>query len=151
MSIIESIGTEITSKQKELAVRKLEMEALRQQFMKASAVFIAQWYIVTAKHYICKDSQNTLRLGRDELSSMKIKLKALTDDAERIANEFLSDHSSWWHLGSSCEDGYASPYVQYGNKCPDIIDKPIRKALGILAVILEEYGYDVTVKGGSSD
>jgi hypothetical protein len=40
--------------------------------------------------------------------------------------------------------------VQYGNKCPDIIDKPIRKTLGKLGVILEEYGYDVTTKGGGS-
>jgi predicted DNA binding CopG/RHH family protein len=147
----ENIDTALTNEQKELDVRKLEMEALRQQFIKASAVFIAQWYNVTAKHYVCTDSQNTLRLSRAELSSMKIKLKDLTDDAERIANEFLSDHSLWWHLDPKGEDGYASPYMQYGNKCPDIIDKPIRTALGKLGVIFEEYGYDVTVKGGGSD
>jgi hypothetical protein len=147
----ENIDAIITNERKELEQRKSEMEAVRQQFIKSSIVFIAQWYNATAKYYVCTDSQNTLKLGKDKLSFMKIKLKDLTDNAEKIANDFLSDHSLWWHLAPKIEDGYSARYVQCGNKCPDIIDNPIRKALGKLGVILEEYGYGVTTKGGGSD
>jgi hypothetical protein len=149
--VAENIDTSITYEQKELDLRKVEMESLRQQFIKASAVFFAQWYNVTTKHYVCKNSQNTLRLGKDKLSFMKIKLKILMDDADKIAREVFSDRSLWWHLAPKDEDGCASPYLQYGNNCPVIIDKPIRKALGKLGVILEEYGYAVTTKGAGSD
>ena len=144
----ESIDTATINEQKELQSRKLEMEEVRQQFIKASAIFIAQWFNVTAKQYVCTDSQNTLELGRDRLSSMKFKLKNLTENAEKIVNEHLADQSLWWHLSFKGEDASASSYLQYGNKCPAIIDKPIRKALGKLGVILEEYGYDVTTKTG---
>lgn len=145
----ESIDT-TTNEPKELESRKSEMEDIRQQFIKASATFIAQWFNVTAKHYVCTDSQNTLRLGRDRLSSMKFKLHNLTENAERIVNEVLSDRSLWWHLAPKEEDGSAYPYLQCENKCPRIIDKPIRKALGKLGLILEEYGYNVTTKVGGS-
>lgn len=36
-----------------------------------------------------------------------------------------------------------------GSKCPEIIDQPIRKGLGKLGVLLEEYGYNVATKSGS--
>ncbi|MGZ4850941.1 MAG: hypothetical protein ACXV2C_06140 [Candidatus Bathyarchaeia archaeon] len=146
----ESIDAEITIKQKELDVRKLEMEDIRTQFIEASAVFIAQWYNETAKHHVYTNSRNTLSLGRDKLSSMKGKLKDLTQEAGKIANELLSDHSLWWHLMPKNENENPSLYVQYGNRCPDTIDTPIRKALGKLGVILEEYGYNVATKGGGT-
>ena len=152
MDTTENIEATITNKQKELELRKLELEESKQQFIKASAVFVAQWYNETAKRYVCTDPQNTLRLGRNELSHMKIKLKDLSDNAVGIANEFLSERSLWWHLAPKDEDNHSFSYEKYGNKCPDIIDKPIRKVLGKLGVLLEEYGYDVTTKGaGSSD
>ncbi len=138
------------NEQKELQSLVLEMEAIRHQFAEASAVFVAQWLNETAKRYVCEDSQNTLRLGRERLSSMKCKLKNLTDNAERIVNEVFSDQSLWWHLAPKDEDENSSPYVQQGNNCPIIIDNPIRKALGKLGVILEENGYRVTTKAGGS-
>lgn len=146
----ESFDTAITNRQKELESQKLEMETIRQMFIEASAIFLAHWFNITAKRYVCTDSQNTIRLGRDSLSSMKFELKNLTDNAKRIINEVLSDQSLWWHLDPKGADGNASPYLLCGNKCPEIIDKPIRKALGKLGVILEEYGYDVTTRTGGS-
>jgi hypothetical protein len=146
----ESINTSIANLQKQLEVNKLEMEEIRKQFIEASAVFIANWYNLTAKNYVFKDSQNTLRLGRDKLFSMKLKLKSLMDDSNKVANEFLDEHSLWWHFAPKMENNNISPYLQCGNKCPEIIDKPIRKALGKLGLILEEYGYSVNTKGGNS-
>jgi hypothetical protein len=146
----ESIDTIIAGKQKELEAYKRDMEAVRQRFIGASAIFIANWYTATAKQYAITSSENTLRLGKDKISSMKAKLKDLVANAEEIANEFLSDNSLWWHMNPAGKDGYASPYVQYGNNYPKVINKPIRKSLGKLGVVLEEYGYGVTTKAGCS-
>ena len=146
----ESVDTLIANLQKQLELNKLEMEEIRKQFIEASAVFIANWYSLTAKNHVLKNSQNTLRLGEDNLSSMKIKLRSLADDSKKIANEFLDEYSLWWHLAPKIENNNASPYLQFGHKCPEIIDKPIRKALGKLGTILEEYGYNINTKGGNS-
>jgi hypothetical protein len=149
--MIESIDTSITNLQKQLELDKLEMEEIRKQFIEASAIFIANWYSLTAKNYAFKDSQNTLSIGRDKLASMKIKLRSLTDDSKKIANEFLDERSLWWHFAPKIENNNSSPYMQCGHKCPEIIDIPIRKALGKLGVILEEYGYNINTKGGNSE
>jgi hypothetical protein len=151
LHMTESVYSSIDNLQKQLELNKLEMEEIRKQFIEASAVFIANWYSLTAKNHVLKDAQNTLRLGRDKLSSMKIKLRSLVDDSKKIANEFLDEHSLWWHLAPKIENNNASPYLQCGHKCPEIIDKPIRKALGKLGIILEEYGYNVNTKGGNGD
>ena len=146
----ESVDTSIANLQKQLELNKLEMEEIRKRFIEASAVFIANWYNTTAKNHVFKDPQNTLRLGRDKLSSMKIKLKSLMDDSKKIADEFLDERSLWWHFAPKIENNNNSLYLQSGNKCPEIIDKPIRKALGKLGLILEEYGYNINTKGGNS-
>jgi hypothetical protein len=148
--MIESVDTSIANLQKQLDIEKLEMEEIRKQFIEASATFIANWYSLTARNYVFKDSQNTLRLGRDKLVSMKIKLKMLTDDSKKIAKEFLNERSLWWHFAPKIENNNTFPYQQCGHKCPEIIDKPIRKALGKLGIILEEYGYNINTKGGNS-
>jgi hypothetical protein len=149
--MIESIDTSITNLQKQLELDRLEMEEIRKQFIEASAIFIANWYSLTAKNYAFKDSQNTLSISRDKLASMKIKLRSLTDDSKKIANEFLDERSLWWHFAPKIENNNSSPYMQCGHKCPEIIDIPIRKALGKLGVILEEYGYNINTKGGNSE
>ena len=122
------------------------MEEIRKQFIEASALFIANWYNITTKNHVLKDSQNTLRLGRGKLASMKIKLKTLIDDSKKTANEFLDDRSLWWHFVPKIENNNTSPYLQCGHKCPEIIDIPIRKALGKLGIILKEYGYNINTR-----
>ena len=88
-------------------------------------------------------------MGKDQLAQLKAKLKDLTDNAEKGANDFLSADSLWRHLSSKGEDYYVSAYSQFGSKYPEIIDQPIRKGLGKLGVLLEEYGYNVATKAGS--
>ncbi len=127
------------------------MQAISLQFIKATGAFFAIWYNSTAKQHAIKGSQNTLNLGKDRLIELKAKLKDLTDNAEKCANDFLSANSLWWHLSLNDEDISASAYSQYGSKVPKIIDQPIRKGLGILGVILEEYGYNIATKAGNYD
>jgi hypothetical protein len=42
---------------------------------------------------------------------MKVKLKDLTDDAEKCANDLLSGSFLWWHLAPKGEDAPVSLYV----------------------------------------
>jgi hypothetical protein len=149
--MVESIDLSITSEQEKLEKYKTEMETIRQQFIKVTAAFFANWYNVTLRNHIIRGSQNTLIQGKDRLSQLKVKLKHLTDDAEKCANSFLSAPSLWWHLSPKEGDDNVSAYSQYGSKCPKIIDQPIRKGLGKLGVLLEEYGYNVATKGGTYD
>ena len=52
-------------------------------------LFLLIWYNLTARHYVISGSQNTISLGKDQLAQLKAKLKDLTDNAEKYANEFL--------------------------------------------------------------
>jgi len=125
------------------------MQTVHQLFLKATGDFFANWYTSTAKHYVISDSQNTISLGKDKLAQLKVKLKDLSDNAEKYVSEFLSADSLWWHLSENEKDTFVSSYLQSGSKLPEIIDQPIRKALGKLGVLLEEYGYNVATKAGS--
>jgi len=125
------------------------MQTVHQQFIKVTGDFFAIWYNLTARQYVIEGSQNTLSLGKEKLTQLKIKLKDLVGNSEKCANDFLSSNSLWWHLSPNNEKISASAYAQYGSKVPEIINQPIRKGLGILGVLLEEYGYNVTTKGGN--
>jgi hypothetical protein len=127
------------------------MQAVRQQFIKVTGAFFAIWYNLTVRNYVIRDSQNTLSLGKDRLIQLKAKLKVLIANAEKSSNNFLSANSLWWHLSPKNGDNDVSVYSLYGSKVPEIIDQPIRKGLGILGVLLEEFGYNVATKVGSYD
>ncbi len=117
--------------------------------MKATGTFFVNWYNSTARHYVISGSENTLGLSKDQLAQLKVKLKELTDNMEKYVNEFLSTDSLWWQSPSKNGDNYFFAYSQYGSKYPEIINQPIRKGLGKLGVLLEEYGYNVATKAGS--
>jgi hypothetical protein len=127
------------------------MQTVHQLFMKATCAFFVNWYNSVARHNVIRGSQNTISLGKEQLAQLKVKLKDLTDNAEKYVNEFLGVDSLWWHLSQKEGDNFVSVYSQYGSKCPEIIDHPVRKGLGKLGVLLEEYGYNVTTKAGSYD
>jgi hypothetical protein len=118
------------------------MQTVHQLFMKATGDFFVNWYNSAARQNVIRGSQNTISLGKEQLSQFKVKLKDLTDNAEKYVNEFLNVDSLWWHLSPNEGDNFVSAYSQYGSKCPEIIDHPVRKGLGKLGVLLEEYGYN---------
>jgi hypothetical protein len=146
---IDNIDLAISIEQEKIEKYKMEMQTAHQQFIKATGVFFGIWYNLTARQYVIGSSQNTLSLGIDKLAQLKAKLKDLIDNSEKCANDFLSDNSLWWHLSPNDEKIGASAYSQYGSKVPEIINQPIRKGLGILGVLLEEYSYNVSTKGAN--
>jgi hypothetical protein len=151
LKTIDNIDVAISNEQEKLAKYQIEMQTVRQSFMKATIVFFTNWYESSARHYVTSESQNTISLGKEKLVELKVKLKDITDNAEKYVNEFLSADSLWWQSSLKDGDNFVSPYSQYGSKCPEIIDHPIRKGLGKLGVLLEEYGYNVATKAGSYD
>ncbi len=149
MKTIDNIDAAISNQQEKLVKYKIEMQTVRQLFMKATSVFFANWCESAARHYIISESQNTIRLGKDKLIQLKVKLKDIIDNSEKNVNELLSADSLWWQSSLKEGDNFVSAYSQYGSKCPEKIDHPIRKGLGKLGVLLEEYGYNVATKAGS--
>jgi hypothetical protein len=141
----------IYSEEEKLLKYKIEMQTVHQLFIKATGAFFANWYNSVARHYVISGSQNTISLGKEQLAQLKVKLKDLTDNAEKDVNEFLNVDSLWWHLSPNEGDNFVYAYSQYGSKCPENIDHLVRKGLGKLGVLLEEYGYNVATKAGSYD
>lgn len=133
-------------KQAELDVLKSSMDDMRLQFIRNTTAFIAEWYEENAKIYVTTNSNITLNLGKERLGEMKLKVNELAKNASKIASEVLANPKIWWHLEPHNGQEFLSPYSQYGYSFPDILDKPIRRALGRLGSILEEYGYGVKTK-----
>ena len=143
----EEFDAQIAAKQRELEAYKLDLEAIKQQFIKDSSAFIGNWYDETAKNFVISESANTLKIGKESLSQMKLKVSELRANAENIATETLSNPSLWWHSNPENKVLLCNSYEQYGiNRMPEIFDKPLRMALGRLGAILEEYGFNVTMK-----
>jgi len=143
----EKYDSQIAAKQKELETYKQDLEAIKQQFIKDSSAFVANWYEETAKSYVISESANTLKIGKERLSEMKLRVSELKAKAEKIVNEILSNPSLWWHLSPESKEISNYPYEQYDvNRMPEILDKPLRRALGLLGAILGDYGYNVTTK-----
>ncbi len=133
----KNFGELIDQKLSELDALKQQMELVRQQFIQASAFFMARWFPAQARFQIESNAERTLSLEDNQLKELKEKVSALSNDAPDIAQRFLSDSKLWWHIEES-ENHY---YDYNGNRPPDLIDKPVRLALGTLASVLEEYGY----------
>ena len=136
----------IQQKQVELDAVKARLEELRLQFVKDTIIFVAGWYETTSKQYATTNSQITLNLGKERLTEMKKKVNELVKDSGRIVSEILSEPSIWWDLTPHDSGEILSPYEQYGNRFPDILDKPVRRALGRLGAVLEEFGYGVKTR-----
>ncbi len=148
MKTIDNIDAAISNQQEKLVKYKIEMQTVRQLFMKATSVFLPIG-ANQLQDIIISESQNTIRLGKDKLIQLKVKLKDIIDNSEKNVNELLSADSLWWQSSLKERDNFVSAYSQYGRKCPEKIDHPIRKGLGKLGVLLEEYGYNVATKAGS--
>jgi len=137
----------INEKQAQLESLKSMLEEIKQQFIKDSVIFIREWYKITTENYVKTAPDITISLGKEKLKQMKEKVAILIQNAESIANEFLSNPDLWWHLKEISEHRYS----YYGNRAPDDLDKALRLSLGKLGVILEEFGYNVTTKSTYRD
>jgi len=144
----EDLEVLIQKKEKEFSPLCSRMEDLKQQFTSDTTEFAAKWYEQTAKEYATKYPEITLSLTKEKLAAMKAKVNNLTKNASKIVKEALSNQDIWWHQTPQLHDSF-SQYEQLGNnetgnKFPQKIDDPVRRALGELGTILEQFEFNVT-------
>jgi len=143
-----NIDALIQSKEAELQPLLSRMEAIRLQFVDDVIEFASDWYRKKAAEYATKKPEVTLNLGKEKLVQMKLHVNELVRNASKIVNGSLADPEVWWHKTPQVN---ASPSAyeqlgndQVGNKFPEVLDKPVRRALGELGNVLEVFGYGVT-------
>ena len=77
-----------------------------------------------------------------------LKRFGVSKTAGKIICEALPNPKVWWHKTPRVHESVAV-YEQLGNekvgnKFPEVLDKPVRRALGELGNVLEQFGYGVT-------
>lgn len=140
----EDLDLLIQNKETELDPLLLRMDELRSLFVDQVITLAAKWFEDTAQFYVLKRSEVTLNMGKERLSEMKTRVKMLVKNSGKIVKDALSNPKFWWHKEPH-KDASLFQYEQLEKKFPELLDKPVRQALGHLGVILEEFGYGVTV------
>ena len=124
------------------------MEKLCLQFVNDTTSFAAEWYVKKAKEYATKKPDVTMRLGKDGLTLMKAKVNTLVENAGKFVNSVLLAPTLWWHMEPHVNAAVATyEYLgneKVGSKYPEVLDRAVRRALGELGNVLEEFGYGVT-------
>ena len=144
----EDLDVSIQKKERELRPLRWRMEELQIQFTNEFTEFAAKWFEETAKEYVTKYPEITLSLSKEKLVLMKAKVNNLAKNSSRIVKAALLSPEVWWHQDPQAHDDF-SEYEQLGNdqvgnRFPEKIDKPVRRALGELGGVLEEFGFRVT-------
>jgi hypothetical protein len=87
-----------------------------------------------------------VKLGKEKLTQLKTKVRDLALNVNKIVYEELNDPNIWWHVKPQTKvDQFMYPYEKYGNALPEILNKPLRRILGILGPVLSEFGYGIVV------
>jgi len=125
------------------------MEKLKTQFTVETIIFASKWYQETAAEYIAKHSEITLSMSEEKLTDMKNKIRKLVGSSEKTVRDELDNPELWWHLRPHLHDSIEQ-YTQVADKYPEILDRAVRRALGHLGVILEEFKFHVIASGNTS-
>jgi hypothetical protein len=139
-----SFDQQIQKRKDELQLLLMQMEELRLSFVAEVVRFASQWFEETARFYVAKQSQITLTMSKDKIASMKFSVNNLVKTAEKPVSAALSKPEVWWHM-VPVKNSQLNMYEQFENRFPEIVDRAVRRALGELGKILEQYGYGVTV------
>ncbi len=142
----EEVDALIERKEAELSPLLIRMDELKRQFTKQTAVFASEWFRKTAKEYITKNPEVALSLTEEKIASMKANVNELVRSAERAVQAELDNPALWWHLDPHIHESIER-YRQVADKFPEVLDRAVRRVLGRLGVVLEKFGFRVTVSG----
>jgi hypothetical protein len=135
---------EIAAKRAELDAARAGMAATSEEFMAATARFLAEWFPSQARREVEHDADTTLKLQPGDLSALKSEVTQLAANAVSIARQQLDKNGIWWHRNAEWTRGLSpagEPYWAHGKRLPDILAEPVRYAMGTLARALEMRGY----------
>lgn len=136
----------IKRKTNELEPLVRRMEELRVIFLSEVIKFSKKWYEETARLYVASHSEITICMSKEKLASMKSSVNNLISNAEKLVTSIMSDPQVWWHM-APVKNSQFSMYEQFDDRFPAIVDRAVRRALGELGGILEQFGYGVTLGG----
>jgi hypothetical protein len=131
---------------------KSPSEKIRELLVVNLTIFIREWYEGTAREYVAGKVDITEKLGEERLKQMKEKVLQLIKDAEKIANEELSDCRLWSVFDPSNIPGIVAKHkfseadsngaaILEGLIKQGALEEVIRFALGRIIPILQEFGY----------
>ena len=145
----EEIDRSIERKEAELSPLRSRMEEFKRQFTKETADFASEWFRKTAKDYITKYPDVILSMNEGKIAALKRRVNDLAEDSGGITKAELDNPALWWHLEPHLHES-VELYLQVADKYPEILDRAVRRVLGHLGVLLEEFGFRVTVGGNTT-
>jgi hypothetical protein len=146
----EEIDSLIENKEAELLPFISRMEELKVEFTEETMAFASEWYRKTAKDYITKSPEVTLGLTEERIANMKAEVNELVKNAEKTVHKEFDNPELWWHLEPRLRESIKR-YQQVADKFPEVLDRAVRRTLGHLGVVLEKFGFRVTVSGCSGN
>jgi hypothetical protein len=151
--LTQDLNIEISKREAELKLICQKMEHFRNKFVQETIIFARSWFEETTRIYVLKYSDIALSMSGQALAQMKNMVKKLVEDADRIVLNIMSNRTVWWNLEPRKNESLTL-YEQLGDekvghKFPEAVDKLVRQALGELGVVLEKFGYNVTVNGAN--
>ncbi len=143
----EKLEDPLATKESELLSLRSEMQEIKLHFINDTSQFAAKWYEATAKQYITKYSDVSLKLPTQRFSDLKAKVRRVVADSKEISERALSQSGIWWHekpeLHTAVTQYDHLGNQQVGDKYSEVIDSAVRVTLGELGIILEEFGFNV--------
>ena len=143
----EKLEEPLATKESELLSLRSEMQKIKLQFVNDTSQFAAKWYEDTARQYITKYSDVSLKLSTQRFGDLKAKVRRAVADSKEISERALSQPGIWWHekpeLHTAVTQYDHLGNQQVGDKYSEVIDRAVRVTLGELGIILEEFGFNV--------
>ena len=144
----EEIDTLIERKEAELLPLRSRMEELKIEFTKETVDFAFKWYRKTAKEYVTKYPEITLKMSEEKIANMKATVNELVKNTEKIVRDELDNPALWWHQKPNLHDPI-DKYKQVADKYSEVLDHAVRHILGHLGIVLEKFGFNVTTKSNT--
>jgi hypothetical protein len=132
----------------EIAPLIQKMEEQKTQFITSTITFAIEWYKKTAKLYATKYHQVTLNMNESKMVQMKTYINQLIQNSQKTITEELNRPTLWWHKRPNINDS-TDQYLQVDTRYPQILDNAVRHVLGLLGLILQQYGYNIAASGNT--
>ena len=145
----EEIERLMVRREAELSPLRLRMEEFKSQFTKETADFASKWFRKTTNDYVTKYPDVILNMNEAKIAALKRRVDELVENSGAVAKEELDNPALWWHREPHLNES-VNLYLQVADKYPEVLDRAVRRVLGRLGVLLEEFGFRVTAGGNTT-
>ncbi|MFP3509407.1 hypothetical protein SB775_07015 [Peribacillus sp. SIMBA_075] len=130
-------STEALIKEKEKQKQELitQMEVLKEKYLEQLIVFVDLWIEKESLSTIKSNPDKVIDLGESRAKELKNEILKLRAGSSELVYKNMNSQHIWWHTNQD-----KALYYGNGYKLLDRIDKPIKKMLGVLGGLLNDYG-----------